>query len=102
VNEFKVYGKMQVFLAVCDGTEKFMLSNTTVWANLTSAISWVGEEDGRRRTKSLITVSLTEQVIISTVARHGQRIYIVCGGTGGTWEESTLTNDQRIGGQTHD
>jgi hypothetical protein len=47
VNEFEVYRKMQVFFAVCDGVEKFMLSNTTVWANLSSAISWVLEEDAR-------------------------------------------------------
>ena len=45
MNEFEIYRKMQIFFAVCDGVEKFMLSNTTVGANLSSAISRVPEKD---------------------------------------------------------
>ena len=47
MNEFEIYRKMQIFFAVCDGVEKFMLSNTTVGANLSSAISRVPEEHAR-------------------------------------------------------
>jgi hypothetical protein len=45
VNKIEIYRKVQIFFAVCDGVEKFMLSNTTVGANLSSAISRVPEED---------------------------------------------------------
>ena len=44
MNEFELYRKVQIFFAVCDRIEKFMLSNTTVGANLSSAISWVPED----------------------------------------------------------
>ena len=39
MNEFEIQGKLQVFLAVCDGIEKFMLPDTAIWANLCSVIS---------------------------------------------------------------
>ena len=45
MDEFEIYRKVQIFFAVCDGVEKFMLSNPTGGANLSSAISRVPEKD---------------------------------------------------------